>query len=282
MSDMSRAGRAWGAGGRGEGRWGSKRRTVGGMPDVNRFTRELFTPLPSQYDRLAEVLSFGQNGQWRREMVSRIVAGHTPGGVYEAGGAQQRRVLDVASGTAGVAIALARGLPDATIVGVDLTEAMLRTGRANLDAAHTNGQVQLVTGRAEELPFPDASFDALTFTYLLRYVDDPQATLSELARVMKPGATMASLEFCVPPSAWWRWWWTGYTRMVLPVAGLATGGPAWWRVGRFLGPSISGHYRRYPVDWTVKAWESAGFENVGTRVMSLGGGLVMWGTRGDG
>jgi demethylmenaquinone methyltransferase / 2-methoxy-6-polyprenyl-1,4-benzoquinol methylase len=237
------------------------------MPDINRFTRELFTPLPSRYDRLAEVLSFGQNGQWRREMVS-----HVNG----AG-----RVLDVASGTAGVAIALARGLPDATVIGVDLTEMMLRTGAANLDRAGMDGRVRLVAGRAESLPFPDASFDALTFTYLLRYVDDPQATLNELARVTKPGGVMASLEFYVPPRVWWRWAWDGYTRLVLPAAGLATGGPAWWRVGRFLGPSISGHYRRYPVDWTVRAWERAGFTGVGTRVMSLGGGLVMWGTRGE-
>jgi demethylmenaquinone methyltransferase / 2-methoxy-6-polyprenyl-1,4-benzoquinol methylase len=243
------------------------------MPEINRFTRDLFTPLPSRYDRLAEVLSFGQNGQWRREMVSHAVRGQSRGG---------GRVLDVASGTAGVAIALARGLPDSAIVGVDLTEGMLRTGMANLDKAQLDGQVRLVAGRAESLPFPDASFDALTFTYLLRYVDDPQATLNELARVVKPGGTMASLEFCVPPSAWWRWWWTGYTRLVLPVAGLATGGPAWWRVGRFLGPSISGHYQRYPVDWTIKAWERAGFTDVRSRIMSLGGGLVMWGTRGDG
>jgi demethylmenaquinone methyltransferase / 2-methoxy-6-polyprenyl-1,4-benzoquinol methylase len=237
------------------------------MPDINRFTRELFTPLPSRYDRLAEVLSFGQNGQWRREMVS-----HVNG----AG-----RVLDVASGTAGVAISLARGLPDATVVGVDLTEMMLRTGAENLDRAGMDGQVRLVAGRAESLPFPDASFDALTFTYLLRYVDDPQATLNELARVTKPGGVMASLEFYVPPRVWWRWAWDGYTRLVLPAAGLATGGPAWWRVGRFLGPSISGHYRRYPLDWTVRAWERAGFTGIGTRVMSLGGGLVMWGTRGE-
>jgi demethylmenaquinone methyltransferase/2-methoxy-6-polyprenyl-1,4-benzoquinol methylase len=237
------------------------------MPDINRFTRELFTPLPSRYDRLAEFLSFRQNGRWRRAMVSRI------------GGGEKQRVLDVASGTAGVAIALARGLPDSAVVGVDLTEAMLRTGATNLDAAGLDGRVQLVAGRAERLPFPDASFDALTFTYLLRYTDDPAAVLAELARVVRPGGTMASLEFCVPPRPWWRYAWVGYTRLVLPVAGLMTGGPAWWRVGRFLGPSISGHYQRYPVDWTVRAWESAGFTGVGARVMSLGGGLVMWGTR---
>jgi demethylmenaquinone methyltransferase/2-methoxy-6-polyprenyl-1,4-benzoquinol methylase len=246
------------------------------MPDINRFTRELFTPLPSRYDRLAEFLSFGQNGRWRRAMVS-----HAVNGEQSRDGGKQR-VLDVASGTAGVAIALARGLPDTAVIGVDLTEAMLRTGATNLDAAKLDGQVRLVAGRAERLPFPDASFDALTFTYLLRYTDDPAATLAELARVVRPGGTMASLEFCVPPRPWWRFWWVGYTRLVLPVAGLVTGGPAGWGVGRFLGPSISGHYQRYPVDWTVRAWESAGFTDVGTRVMSLGGGLVMWGTRAGG
>ena len=243
------------------------------MPDINRFTRELFTPLPSRYDRLAEVLSFGQNGRWRRAMVSRAVAGR------QSRDDGRRRVLDVASGTAGVAISLARGMPDVDVVGVDLTEAMLRTGSANLAAARLDDRVRLVAGRGERLPFPDASFDALTFTYLLRYVDDPQATLSELARVTKPGGTMASLEFCVPPDPWWHLAWTGYTRLVLPVAGLAAGGPSWWRVGRFLGPSISRHYQRYPVDWTVAAWERAGFTDVGTKIMSLGGGLVMWGTR---
>ena len=93
---------------------------------------------------------------------------------------------------------------------------------------------------------------------------------------------MASLEFCVPPSAFWRFWWHGYTALVLPAGGLITGGPRWYRVGRFLGPSIAGHYRRYPDDWTVRAWQQAGLTDVGYRLMSLGGGLVMWGTRASG
>lgn len=125
-------------------------------------------------------------------------------------------------------------------------------------------------------------FDALTFTYLFRYVDDPQATLDELARVVKPGAPVASLEFMVPPNRFWRGWWWGYTRLVLPVAGFATGGREWYQVGRFLGPSISTLYRRYPVDWTVEAWRAAGFEDVGVRLMSLGGGVVIWGRRASG
>jgi demethylmenaquinone methyltransferase / 2-methoxy-6-polyprenyl-1,4-benzoquinol methylase len=231
----------------------------------NRFAQHLFAPLPQRYDRLAELLSFGQNGVWRRTMISRIepTAGQT--------------VLDVASGTAGVALGLARS--GATVVGVDLTEQMLRQGQRNVAGAGMGDRIRLVAGRAEQLPFEDAAFDALTFTYLFRYVVDPEATLRELARVVKPGARVASLEFMLPPSPFWRFWWFLYTRTLLPAGGLITGGREWYGVGRFLGPSISGHYRRYPLAWTVEAWRRAGFTDVGARVMSLGGGLVMWGTR---
>ncbi|MGO9335197.1 MAG: class I SAM-dependent methyltransferase [Acidimicrobiales bacterium] len=238
-------------------------RTVG---DRNRFAQRLFADLPARYDRLAEWLSFGQNARWRAAMVDHIVPG------------SPRRVLDVASGTAGVALQLA-DRTSSHVVGVDLSRSMLKIGQRNVAKAHQVRRVQLVNGRAEMLPFPDAAFDALTFTYLFRYVDDPQATLTELARVVKPGASVASLEFMVPPSRFWRGWWWGYTRLVLPVAGLVTGGPQWYRVGRFLGPSISELYRNYPLAWTDDAWHQAGFEDVGMRVMSLGGGLVMWGRR---
>jgi len=149
-------------------------------------------------------------------------------------------------------------------------------------AAGMRDRISLAVARGEQLPLPDASVDALTFTYLLRYVQDPQATLAELARVLKPGAPMASLEFCVPTGPLWHPAWWAYTRMVLPAGGLLLGGREWFRVGRFLGPNISAHYRRYPVAWTVQAWEKAGLTDVGTRVMSLGGGLVMWGTRAGG
>ena len=189
-------------------------------------------------------------------------------------------ILDVASGTAGVALRLeARG--GVRVVGVDLTEEMLRQGRRRVAAAGREGRIGLVAGRAEQLPFPDAHFDALTFTYLLRYVHDPQATLAELARVLRPGGTMASLEFCAPTGVVWRPAWWAYTRLLLPAGGLALGGREWYRVGRFLGPNISAHYRRYPVSWTVQSWQKAGFTGVGVRVMSLGGGLVMWGKRAE-
>jgi demethylmenaquinone methyltransferase/2-methoxy-6-polyprenyl-1,4-benzoquinol methylase len=189
------------------------------------------------------------------------------------------RVLDVATGTAGVALQLATRTT-ATVIGVDLTPAMLETGRRRILARGAWDRVQLLAGRGEQLPFPDATFDALTFTYLLRYVDDPQATLRELARVVRPGGTAASLEFMVPPRRFWLAWWWLYTRLVLPAAGLVAGGRPWFEVGRFLGPNISAHYRRFPVAWTVEAWRTAGFDDIQVRLVSLGGGLVMSGTRG--
>jgi demethylmenaquinone methyltransferase / 2-methoxy-6-polyprenyl-1,4-benzoquinol methylase len=243
----------------------------------NSFAQELFAPLPARYDRLAEILSFGQNARWRKAMVDRLVEAPWASGAGSPGAAD-RVVLDVAAGTAGVSLQLA-ARTGARVIGLDLTEQMLRRGAQNIADAGAGGRVRLVNARAEQLPLPDASVDALTFTYLLRYVSDPQATLAELARVVRPGGTVASLEFNVPPSPFWRFWWRAYTASVLPLGGLITGGRQWYEVGRFLGPSIASHYRRYPIDWTVHAWQQAGLRDVGYRVMSLGGGLVMWGTR---
>jgi len=234
----------------------------------NAFARDLFDGLPGRYDALAEVLSFGQNRRWRAAMVDSVTAADPP----------PRRILDVATGTAGVALMLA-DRTDAEVVGVDLTEEMLRRGRERVVRRGRSHQIRLVGGRGEQLPFQDASFDALTFTYLLRYVADPSGTLAELARVVRPGGVVASLEFAVPPARVWRWAWRVYTRAVLPTAGLVAGGPEWARVGRFLGPSIEQHYRAMPVEAHVDAWRAAGVGAVQVRRMSLGGGLVMWGRR---
>ncbi len=237
--------------------------------DANQFAQKLFTPLPGRYDRLAELLSMGQNGRWRRAMVDHIVPDHP------------ELILDVATGPAGVALQLA-DRTGARVVGIDLTLDMLRQGQRSVAERGMTDQVQLVAGRAEQTPFADATFDALTFTYLLRYVDDPQATLMELARLVRPGGSVASLEFLLPQSRFWRFWWWGYTRLLLPAGGWLTGGRAWFEVGRFLGPNISAHYRRCSVDWTIEAWKKAGFVDVGVRRMSLGGGLIMWGRRSNG
>jgi demethylmenaquinone methyltransferase/2-methoxy-6-polyprenyl-1,4-benzoquinol methylase len=237
-----------------------------GASPENAFAAVLFEPLPRRYDRLAEVLSLGQNKRWRRELVMHVAR------------FQPERILDVATGTAGVAIALAHAT-DAHIVGVDISEPMLERGRQRVQKAELDARIRLEVARAEELPFPDASFDAVSFTYLLRYVADPAATLAELARVLRPGGGMASLDFFVPPNPVQRLAWRAYTRLLLPPAGYAFGGKAWWKVGRFLGPNIDGFYQQWPPYRIFEAWRMAGIVDVGRHVMSMGGGIVMWGRK---
>jgi demethylmenaquinone methyltransferase / 2-methoxy-6-polyprenyl-1,4-benzoquinol methylase len=134
--------------------------------------------------------------------------------------------------------------------------------------------VSLVEGEAEALPFPAASFDAVTFTYLLRYVDDPAAAMRELARVLRPGGRIASLEFGVPGWAPARWAWRMYTSLALPA--LARGvSREWGAVGGFLGRSITGFYEEHPLPRLVEYWREAGLEDVTVRPMSLGGGVLM-------
>lgn len=235
--------------------------------DSNAFAQGLFEGLPDRYDLLVDMLTFGQNARWRRAMVDRVLA------------CEPERVCDVASGTAGVALQLADRSDADVIVGVDLSLPMLHRGAANVTRRGADGRVRLVAGRAEQLPFPDESFDALTFTYLLRYVDDPAHTMREVARVVRPGGVVSSLDFFTPPRLLPRWAWRLYTRVLLPAAGGAVGGRAWVRAGRFLGPNIEQHYRRWPVDRLRAAWEDAELRDVGIRRMSLGGGLVMWGRK---
>jgi demethylmenaquinone methyltransferase/2-methoxy-6-polyprenyl-1,4-benzoquinol methylase len=234
----------------------------------NRFAQQLFAPLPHRYDRLAEVFSMGQNGRWRGAMVDRLLE------------AKPAQCLDVATGTAGVALQIAQR-SSAIVIGLDLTPQMLRRGQARVNQLGRGDRVRLILGRAEQLPFPDASFDAVGFTYLLRYVADPADTLKELARVVRPGGRLTSLEFHVPRNTLWRLAWWIYTRILLPPTSRLAG-DGWHEVGKFLGPSISDHYRRYPLDWHIKAWQLAGMVDVGFRIMSLGGGLVMWGTKASG
>jgi demethylmenaquinone methyltransferase/2-methoxy-6-polyprenyl-1,4-benzoquinol methylase len=189
------------------------------------------------------------------------------------------RILDVATGTGLVAAALIRRY-GCRVVGLDQSEQMLAGARRRLDRDPAlAARIELVRGEAESLPFGDGEIDHLTFTYLLRYVDDPGATLAELARVVRPGGRIASLEFGLPDPPLRRSLWRLYTRTALPAAGLALGGREWWRVGRFLGPSIEALYERLPLDRQLELWREAGIGDVRSRRMSLGGGVVIWGTR---
>ena len=225
---------------------------------------DLFADLSSRYDRVGALMSFGQDARWRRALVAGLAA------------RPDQRVLDVATGTGMVAAELIRRA-GCRVVGLDQSEDMLSGARARVGREPALAErLELVRGEAERLPFADGEFDALTFTYLLRYVDDRAATMRELARVVRPGGRIGMLEFAVPQAEPPRTAWRAYTRVGLPLVG-RTVSPAWEEVGRFLGPSIERLEREEPD--LRGLWASAGIRNVRERRMSYGAGLLMWGTR---
>jgi demethylmenaquinone methyltransferase/2-methoxy-6-polyprenyl-1,4-benzoquinol methylase len=229
-----------------------------------RHAVELFSGLPGHYDRVGALMSFGQDPRWRRAMVAAV--GPRPG----------ERVLDVATGTGMVAFALAAH--GCQVIGIDQSQDMLGGAQAKLAAAppEVQARVQFMLGQAERLPFADGEFDALTFTYLLRYVDDVAATLAELSRVVRPGGRIGMVEFGVPARPALRVLWRGYSRVGLPAIGRLVS-PAWFEVGRFLGPNIEEFHAREPD--LPERWRAAGLSEVHARAMSFGAGLVMWGVR---
>ena len=230
-----------------------------------RAARELFAPLGPTYDRYARLLSFGQDPRWRRFLVERIEAG--PGTSCSTSPPER---APSRSSSSGRRAARSSGSTRAR-----------RCWRRRVAASRwlpRRKDVRLVEGRAEELPFEDGAFDALTVTYLLRYVDDPGATLAELARVVRSGGTLASLEFGVPPAPLPRAAWELYTGVGLPLAGRIIG-TGWSEVGGFLRGSIRGFYERLPLDRQLALWREAGVEDIRVRRLSLGGGIVIWGRK---
>jgi demethylmenaquinone methyltransferase/2-methoxy-6-polyprenyl-1,4-benzoquinol methylase len=230
------------------------------VTDRNRAAQELFAPLGPTYDRYARLLSFGQDPRWRSFLVSRLEVG------------REDTVLDVACGTGAVALEIVRRY-GAHVMGVDQSADMLEVARRRV-----GGGIELREARAEALPFNDASFDALTVTYLLRYVDDPAATMQELARVVRPGGRVAMLEFAVPRNLLVRISWEAYVRIGLPLGGRVIS-PGWRAVGEFLGPSIRDFWARWPLERVLESWAAAGIDDVRHRFLSLGGGIVVWGRR---
>src|SRR5438874_1944104 len=237
-------------------RGGPARRKRREMPAAD--APRIFSGIGETYERVGALLSFGQDPRWRTALVSSVDA------------SAEDRVLDVATGTGLVARELARRYGCA-VVGLDQSATMLAA------AAARNGHMPLIRGRAERLPFPDASFDHLTFTYLLRYVDDPAATMRELARVVKPWGRIAMVEFAVP-SGPLRWAWWLYTRVGLPFLGRFVS-KQWSDVGAFLGPSIERFYATHPQHELERYWGDAGLCEIRSTRMSFGGGVLMSATR---
>jgi demethylmenaquinone methyltransferase / 2-methoxy-6-polyprenyl-1,4-benzoquinol methylase len=223
--------------------------------------QSLFAPIGPTYDRVGAALSFGQDPRWRRFLVSRL-----PSGSH----ANDGHVLDVATGTGLVAAELRRR--GFVVTGVDQSPEMLAVARRRF-----GGTVDLIHASAEALPFESGSFDHLTFTYLLRYTADPAATLAELARVVRPGGYVASLEFGVPRGVA-RPFWDLYVRTALPLAGRVLR-HGWREVGDFLGGSIRDFWWRYPLGRQLEWWRAAGLTSIHVRPLSFGAAVVIWGRK---
>jgi demethylmenaquinone methyltransferase/2-methoxy-6-polyprenyl-1,4-benzoquinol methylase len=223
-----------------------------GIP-VDVRPERLFPPLGREYERSSALLSMGWEASWRRRLVRRFDP--RDGGLY----------LDVATGTGLVARAV-RARASCRVIALDLVDEMLR------HAGPSDG-IHYVRARAERLPFRDATFNGLTVTYLFRYVDDPVATLRELARVVHPGGRVAMLEFARPRAPVIRFGWWLYTRTLLPLLGSLVSRD-WREVGRFLGPSVDRFYERYDME---AIWRDAGLVGVRSETVGFGAGVVVSG-----
>ena len=231
----------------------------------NVHAMQLFDGIANRYDLWPELFSFFQIRRWRHHLVSHVDVGRGD------------MVMDLCTGTGPIAIELSRRY-GSRVVGVDLSVEMLEQSQRNVHRKGRKAKVDLIRGRAEGLPFPGDCFDAVCFTYLLRYVEDPKLTLREVIRVLRPGGKLVSLEFGVPPNLLLRGLWYTYTRVVLPLltSPLSKG---WREVGAFLGPSISRFYRTYDPEQLREMWVSLGIHDAKVRRLSLGEAVVMWGSK---
>lgn len=228
-----------------------------------REAQTIFEGVAADYDVPAQIFGLGRYRAWHRELAD-LVAERKPA-----------RVLDMCTGTGAIAAEISVRT-DAHIVAVDITRGML--ARARKRPQLHDSDINFVQGAAQAPPFANGSFDAVVFSYLLRYVEDVPGTIATLGRLVRPGGLLTSLEFGVPPNPIARAAWLLYTRGLMPV-GLSLLSPGWRRVGGFLGGSISHLYQRHPVPALEGYFRAAGFEVHPTRRMSLGGGLILSGTR---
>jgi demethylmenaquinone methyltransferase/2-methoxy-6-polyprenyl-1,4-benzoquinol methylase len=227
------------------------------------LARELFSGIAATYDWPPQLMSYGQYRRWHRLLLAQLRL-PTPA-----------LVLDMATGTGALALPLTRR-PGVRVIAADITRPMLL--EAQRRARRQTLPLDLVECTAEAPPFAPAVFDAVIFTYLLRYVNDVPAVLRALARLVRPGGVMASLDFAVPRQPFY-WPWRLHTDLLMPALGRLIS-PAWHRVGRFLGESIRRFYERWPEERLLALWRENGFADVRARRLSLGGALLVWGSKG--
>ncbi len=211
----------------------------------------MFDSIAPRYDLVNRVLTLGIDGVWRAEAVRLATAGAPD------------RILDAATGTADLAVALKRSAPAADVVGIDFAERMLEVGRAK--ARRAGLDVRLDVGDALDLPYPDASFDAVTIAYGLRNFGDVGAGLREFRRVLRPGGRLVVLEFTPPRPGLLGRAMRFYTLRVVPwIGGWLSGRPGAYR---YLNDSVMAFLAP---DALADRLYGAGFDAVRYRVHETG------------
>ena len=218
-------------------------------------TTELFNDIAPNYDRLNRLMSLWQDLRWRRKAVKQLCDGLTQGAT----------VVDVATGTADMAIAIAKAQPDSKVVGRDLSPAMLQVGREKVHAAGLDGQIIMKEGDAMSLPMPDGVADAVCVAFGMRNFDDLDAGLREMRRVLRKGGKLVALELSYPDSPVLTALYKLYALHIIPLAcGLLSGNR---KAYRYLPHSIL----RFPKPEELSPrLMKAGFSNINDTSLTLG------------
>lgn len=214
--------------------------------------QQLVTPMfdlvAPRYDAFTRRFSFGMDARWKRTLVARVAEAAPRGG----------RLVDVACGTGDLAFAVAAARPDLAIAGVDASPRMLALAAARRDALGLPN-VQLIAGDLARLALPDASVDVVTGGYAVRNAPSWRAAIEELARVLRPGGLLGTLDFFRPDAALWRALYTGY----LSAAGRIVGW--WWH----REPMAYGYIARSIHHFTSAAGFSRALEAAGFHVQRM-------------
>lgn len=166
----------------------------------------MFDSIASKYDLLNHVLSGGIDKSWRKKLI-KILAKENP-----------KTILDVATGTADLAIAAAQLNPD-KIIGIDISSQMISVGEKKIKEKNLSSLIQLIQADIEQLPFSDNSFDAVTVAFGVRNFENLPRGLEEMNRVLKPGGLCVILEFSQPQTFPVKQFYKLYSKYILPVAG---------------------------------------------------------------